>query len=55
MFRLKRESEKKDDIKPDWKDFIAITIAVYEILLLPILLIVLAIAGFVILFYLIFG
>lgn len=55
MFRLKRESEKKDHIKPDWKDFIAITIAVYEILLLPILLIVFAIAGFVILFYLIFG
>ncbi len=38
-----------EDIKPDWKDFLALVIATYQLVLVPVLLIVvlaaLAVAG----------
>jgi hypothetical protein len=35
-------AEEKDSgkLKPDWKDFIALTLAAYQILLLPVLLVI---------------
>jgi len=34
------EEKDGEKLKPDWKDFIALTLAAYQILLLPVLLVI---------------
>lgn len=34
------EEKDSEKLKPDWKDFIALTLAAYQILLLPVLLVI---------------
>ncbi|AEB12148.1 hypothetical protein [Marinithermus hydrothermalis] len=41
-----------EDLKPDWKDFLALVIAAYQLLLVPVLLII---GGIVLAFLLING
>lgn len=43
------------EVKPDWKDFVALVIAVYQILLVPLLLIVGTLVGLVLLLNLVAG
>jgi hypothetical protein len=44
------EPESRAPLKTDWRDFVAITLAVYQILLGPLLLIVAGIVGVYLLF-----
>jgi hypothetical protein len=39
MYEPQNQEAKHGDVKPDWKDFIALVIAAYSILLPPLLLI----------------
>ncbi len=45
---------EEEEIKPGWKDFVAMTIAAYEIILVPMLIIFGVLGGVILLFYLIF-
>ncbi len=36
-----------EEIKPDWKDFLALVIAAYQLLLVPVLVIIVAAAAIV--------
>lgn len=46
--------EREEEVKPSWKDFLAMTIAAYEIILVPMLIIFAVLGGVIFLFYLIF-
>jgi hypothetical protein len=45
---------KEPEVKPDWKDFVALTIAAYQILLLPLLLVIGGVVGVFLLLRLLF-
>jgi hypothetical protein len=45
---------QEPEVKPDWKDFVALTIAAYQILLLPLLMIIGGVVGVLLLVRLIF-
>ncbi len=49
-----REGREEEEVKPTWKDFLAMTIAAYEIILVPMLIIFAVLGGVIFLFYLIF-
>ena len=48
------EEEQEEEIKPTWKDFVAMTIAAYEVILIPMLVIFGVLGGVILLFYLVF-
>lgn len=54
MYEPKNQDTKPGELKPDWKDFIALVIAAYSILLPPLLLIFGAAALVLLLFYVVF-
>lgn len=54
MYEPKNQDTQPGELKPDWKDFIALVIAAYSILLPPLLLIFGAAALVLLLFYVIF-
>ncbi len=45
---------EEEEVKPGWKDFVAMTIAAYEIILVPMLIIFGVLGGVILLFYLLF-
>ncbi|GEM84881.1 hypothetical protein [Meiothermus hypogaeus] len=54
MQESKNQEAKQGELKPDWKDFVALVMAAYSILLPPLLLIFGAAALVLLLFYLVF-
>ncbi len=44
----------KEDLRATWKDILAMIIAAYQVLLVPLGMIILAVGGVVLLFYLFF-
>lgn len=54
MHDPKNQDAPQGEIKPDWKDFIALVIAAYSILLPPLLLIFVAAALVLLLLYVVF-
>ncbi len=54
MYDPKNQEAPRGDIKPDWKDFIALVIAAYSILLPPLLLIFGVAALVLLLLYVVF-
>ncbi len=52
--RDREREEREEEVKPTWKDFLAMTIAAYEIILVPMLIIFAVLGGVIFLFYLIF-
>lgn len=54
MYDPKNQQSGQSDLKPDWKDFIALVIAAYSILLPPLLLIIGAAALVLVLLYVVF-
>jgi hypothetical protein len=45
---------KEPEVKPDWKDFVALTIAAYQILLLPLLVVIGGVVGLLLVLRLLF-
>jgi hypothetical protein len=54
MQESKNQEAKQGELKPDWKDFVALVIAAYSLLLPPLLLIFGAAALVLLLLYLVF-
>lgn len=54
MRNFENQESKQGELKPDWKDFVALVIAAYSILLPPLLLIFGAAALVLLLLYLVF-
>lgn len=52
--RPQNQGTKQGELKPDWKDFIALVIAAYSLLLPPLLLIFGAAALVLLFFYVVF-
>lgn len=50
-----KQTENSDEVKATWKDILAMTIAAYELLLGPMLLIFMGIGVVVLFFYIVFG
>ena len=48
------DEQEEEEIKPTWKDFLAMTIAAYEIILIPMLVIFGVLGAVILLLYLIF-
>ncbi|WP_299430091.1 hypothetical protein [uncultured Meiothermus sp.] len=54
MYNPRNQEPGQGDIKPDWKDFIALVIAAYSILLPPLLMIIGAAVLVLVLLYVVF-
>ncbi|MCX7783640.1 MAG: hypothetical protein N2318_08355 [Meiothermus sp.] len=54
MYDPKNQESGQGDLKPDWKDFIALVIAAYSILLPPLLMIIGAAVLVLVVLYVVF-